>query len=276
MLRYALAVLLLPFTLIAGPDMKLQWSKDTLIEPSKNGIEEMQQHISLSPHSKILDIGCGTGKDAFQLAQIASLGSVHGIDTSPILIDTAKKTFFRENLSFETLNVLDLDEENGYDLITSFATLHWVDDQETLLFNISKALKPRGIFYFQMPWEMPPAMNEALSSTLSKASWAPYFENFTCMLSSFNIDEYMNKLHAAGLEFQSINARITPNIFETKRDFMLFLVHWLPHLSRLPMGKKMAFLNEVVAQYLSIVPQDKNDAVFFPIKRLTVVGKKAE
>ena len=49
-----------------------------------------------SPGDEVLDVGCGTGSLALRLkASLGTRGSVHGIDASPEMIDTARRKAFK-------------------------------------------------------------------------------------------------------------------------------------------------------------------------------------
>ena len=91
-----------------------------------------------------LEIGCGTGAFARQLAK--RYGHVTAIDFSAEMIRVARERSRRfVNLQFEMADVMTWDfPKSRFDFICTIATLHHLDQRE-LLPKIRHALKPRGV-----------------------------------------------------------------------------------------------------------------------------------
>lgn len=97
----------------------------------------------------ILDIGCGDGYLSAQLAKLAPMGMVLGVDPSKEMIEYAMQTYQKvphQNLEFE----LGFAESNHgidtYHLITAFNCLHWSYDLEQVFESCHRALKNKGRF----------------------------------------------------------------------------------------------------------------------------------
>lgn len=92
-----------------------------------------------------LEIGCGTGAFARQLAQRCQ--RVIGIDLSTEMIRVARSRSSRfQNLEFELADAMSWRfPQSHFDFIGSIATLHHLDQRE-LLPKIKDALKPGGVF----------------------------------------------------------------------------------------------------------------------------------
>ncbi len=101
------------------------------------------------PRMKILDLGCGPGLYAEQLAQKGH--SIIGVDFSENSIQYAAKQAKEKKLDIEYLkkNYLDLDFDNQFDLIIliylDFCVL-LPEEREKVLENIYRALKKGGLF----------------------------------------------------------------------------------------------------------------------------------
>jgi len=92
------------------------------------------------PGERILDLGCGTGHLA---SEIAARGAhVVGIDSSPAMIETARQTY--PSLTFQVADAQNFSFSEPFDAIFSNATLHWVNDPEKALECITATLKPGG------------------------------------------------------------------------------------------------------------------------------------
>ena len=91
-----------------------------------------------------LEIGCGTGAFARQLAE--RCGRVVGLDLSPEMIRVARSRSSRfEKLEFELADAMTWGfPQSHFDFICSIATLHHLDQRE-LLPKIKAALKPGGV-----------------------------------------------------------------------------------------------------------------------------------
>jgi trans-aconitate methyltransferase len=88
----------------------------------------------------ILDVGCGTGALAAQIAE--SGAQVSGIDASADMIAAAKLAY--PNLNFEVMDAAHLPFKNDFDAVFSNATFHWIENQEGLIKGIYKSLKSGG------------------------------------------------------------------------------------------------------------------------------------
>jgi ubiquinone/menaquinone biosynthesis C-methylase UbiE len=104
----------------------------------------------LPPGSKILDVGCGTGNNAYQLAQMGY--TVKGIDPDSDSIAYAREKFKHPNLRYELNDANSMDSENDvYDGIVCSEVLEHLDHPENLVKSIKKLLRPEGIFAATVP-----------------------------------------------------------------------------------------------------------------------------
>lgn len=110
--------------------------------------------------ARLLDLGCGSGRDAYLLAQLAGPnGSVVGIDMTAEQLAVAEahrkhhaEAFGYDNVEFrpgyiERLEELDL-EPASFDVIVSNCVVNLSPDKESVLRGIRRLLKPGGEFYF--------------------------------------------------------------------------------------------------------------------------------
>lgn len=110
-------------------------------------------NVSKMKHKSVLDLGCGPGLYVKHFADHAA--SVVGVDLSGHSIDYANEHVGSEkpNVKFKKLNYLTLDETAAYDIITlifyDFGALNF-QEQKTLLEVVHQALKPNGIFVFDV------------------------------------------------------------------------------------------------------------------------------
>ncbi|WP_369602327.1 methyltransferase domain-containing protein [Hahella sp. SMD15-11] len=112
--------------------------------------------------TRILDLGCGSGRDCYVLAQlVGEQGSVLGVDMTPEQLEVARATeewhrerfgYTRKNTEFrlgyiERLDELDL-PDNSFDIIVSNCVINLSPDKEAVLREAWRLLKPGGELYF--------------------------------------------------------------------------------------------------------------------------------
>jgi trans-aconitate methyltransferase len=95
---------------------------------------------------QIVDLGCGTGGLA---AQIAAAGAdVVGIDASEAMITRARELY--PHLRFEVARGEDFALEAPVDAVFSNAALHWMSPPQEVAAAVTRALKPGGRFVAEM------------------------------------------------------------------------------------------------------------------------------
>ena len=92
-------------------------------------------------NQSILDLGCGTGTLTTQLTNFAD--TIIGVDSSLNMIEKAKSQF--HNIKFMVCDALSLPFKNEFDVVFSNAVFHWIKDHDSLLKNVYKVLKEKGI-----------------------------------------------------------------------------------------------------------------------------------
>ena len=106
---------------------------------------------------RVLDIGCGTGLQIFDLAQYLPHARFTGIDISEINISLADKARLQlpygDRIEFLGKNYMEL-QVAPFDLIISYSTLHLIPvSQKTLFGKISNDLAAGGLLVNAMPYD---------------------------------------------------------------------------------------------------------------------------
>ncbi len=103
------------------------------------------------PNGKYLEIGCGMGTDALQIARKGI--SVTAIDLTDEGINLAKKRFKLYNCTAD-LRVADAEnlpfDDLTFDCVYSFGVLHHTPDTQRAINKIHRVLKPGGIAYIML------------------------------------------------------------------------------------------------------------------------------
>ncbi len=112
----------------------------------------VEHFVSLLPKSrklKGLDIGCGTGIYTNHFLKFEDI-EVEGMDISENMIKIAKTKY--PQIHFEQGNAEELKhEDEQFDFCTSFHVVHHFPGKNELFKNISRVLKPGGLFYCEEP-----------------------------------------------------------------------------------------------------------------------------
>ena len=110
----------------------------------------------------VLDLGCGTGRDAFVAAALAGpQGRVIGVDMTPAQIEVAQRHegavaealgYSAPTTSFRLGTIEDLRaagiEDESVDVVISNCVLNLAPDKEVVFREIARVLKPSGELYF--------------------------------------------------------------------------------------------------------------------------------
>lgn len=108
--------------------------------------EDLVDVLDPQPGERIVDLGCGTGALA---AQIAARGAdVLGIDADEAMIAAARAE--HPDLRFEVVSAYDFTIEPPVDAVFSNAALHWMTRPEEVLARVAAALRPGGRFVAEM------------------------------------------------------------------------------------------------------------------------------
>jgi len=126
----------------------LNWGK--FARPHVSLISQLLDERGIT-RARILDLACGTGTLAVELANCGHL--VRGIDISPQMIEIAKsKSMGLSNLSFEVQDMAQFCVKGKFDLVTcTFDSINYLrntDGVKAMFCRITTALHRSGLFVF--------------------------------------------------------------------------------------------------------------------------------
>jgi trans-aconitate methyltransferase len=101
--------------------------------------------LAARPGETVLDLGCGTGDLA---AEIAAAGArVRGIDGDPEMVRLARdKHAGQDALTFDVADGHDFTLDEPVDAVFSNAALHWMTRPDEVVASVRAALRPGGRF----------------------------------------------------------------------------------------------------------------------------------
>ncbi|MGZ8880237.1 MAG: class I SAM-dependent methyltransferase [Halobacteriota archaeon] len=229
----------------------------------------------LAGDERILDIGCGDGKVTAELAALVPKGCVLGIDLSESMVAFAHRRFppvHYPNLQFRWGNATRIAFRCEFDLVVSFATLHWVSDHIAVLKGIKRNLKSDGRTVLQFGGKGNAAMiSDVANDLITHSRWKGYFKKFTYPWFFYSVEEYRGFVERAGLSAKRIQW-VPKDMVHDGRDALNGWVRSvsIPYTERLPEALREDFVGEVGNAYVERCPPDENGGIHMKMVRLEV------
>ena len=132
-----------------------------------DGIHTKHKHIkyhdffirNISEGSRILDVGCGYGALAYDIALKVSGSIIYGIDINQENIDIAKKRFSRENINFVLGDALSDLPDKKFDVIMLSNVLEYIEHRVDFFKKLKNKYKPKKFLIrvpiFERDWRVP-------------------------------------------------------------------------------------------------------------------------
>jgi len=240
-----------------------QWARDAI------------RALKLAGDERVLDIGCGDGKVTAELAAHIPDGSVLGIDSSKTMIEYAHRRFpptFFPNLQFRGGDATRLTYRHDFDLIVSFASLHWISDHVAVLAGIKRALKPSGRTLLQFGGKGNAALISDVANDLATdRRWKGYFVGFSYPWFFYGVEEYRGFMSRVGLSAERIELIPKDMVHDGKEALKGWLrTVFIPYTGRLPEALRENFVEQIASVYIERQPLDENGHVHVQMVRLEV------
>lgn len=174
------------------------WFYDVFIAPNQDRLFSLIKNI-IEPNSSVLDVGCGTGRFSFTIADKSK--SVLGIDLSTRNIERANSNLEKnpnEKISFVHSTVADLISLNQhYDYAVMTYVIHEVNEEERVEFlkDISTIADKIIIGDYLVP--KPKGFWSALNEVIEFAAGNEHYRNYKNYVRNGGLGELANK---AGLK----------------------------------------------------------------------------
>jgi trans-aconitate methyltransferase len=240
-----------------------QWARDAI------------RALKLTGDERVLDIGCGDGKVTAELAAHVPEGSVLGIDSSETMIEFALRQFpqaFFPNLQFRGGDATRLTYSHEFDLVVSFASLHWISDHLAVLAGIKRALKPSGRTLLQFGGQGNAALISDVANELTAdRRWKGYFVGFTYPWFFYSVEEYQAFIARVGLLPERVEL-IPKDMVHGGKEALKGWIRtvFLPYTGRLPEALREDFVEQIADTYIERRPPDENGRIHVQMVRLEV------
>ncbi len=118
----------------------------------------------------VVDLGCGPGTLTAALTERWPTAQVHGIDSSPEMIDRTATLSGTARLTFSLADAGDFDASD-VDVLISNALLQWVPGHDNLLRRWSRQLAPGGWLACQVPDNFDSPSHVLMRELAESAAW---------------------------------------------------------------------------------------------------------
>jgi len=128
-----------------------KYDEESFVQGTVGECDFIEKEIAHDQFIKILDVGCGTGRHAIELAERGY--SVKGIDLSKAQINRAKEKGKGLSVDFSVADARSLEFQAEFDLVImicegGFSLMETDEMNYQILANASKALQSNGKFIF--------------------------------------------------------------------------------------------------------------------------------
>ncbi len=225
----------------------------------ESAAEAILSRLDLVGDEHILDIGCGDGKVTAKIAALVPHGRVTGIDSSKEMIDHARKRYpptQYANLRFENGDAQNLGYTSEFDIVVSFACLHWVKDHIAVLRGIKRSLLPGGRMIIQCSGRGTDDDIFALAKKIIRSDkWSEYFQGYSNPHGIYGPAEYHAWLNQIGLDELKVSLNVRDMVLPGRSGLEGFIrTTWLSLTERIPDDMKEQFISEIADKYLNIRP----------------------
>lgn len=186
--------------------------KSSFAEAAKEMTNEMIRRLAPAPGNRILDVGCGNGTPAIQLARACPV-EVVGISVSERQVarasERAREAGLADSLSFERVNAMDLPyPAKSFDGAWALESMLHMPDKVRVLSEVARVVRSGGhIAIADMVYKVPADRTADVSAQYS-----------TVYASLTPLEEYRGVLEQAGLIPEDIRD-VTKETFPTNEAF---------------------------------------------------------
>lgn len=238
-------------------------------------VRDLLTAVPTSDVRRAVDIGCGPGNSTEVLAARYPSAEVTGFDSSPDMIDAARRRL--PTVRFEVLALKDWSDRAPLDLILANAVLHWVPDHATVLPDLLARLRPGGSLAIQMPDNLDEPSHRLMHDIALAGPWRGKLSN--ALTARTHISS------AAGYYAMLRPAAARVDIWRTTYHHRIAdgapgIVEWFkgsglrPFLDALDAGEREEFLARYTAAIAQAYPASEDGSALLPFPRLFIVATR--
>lgn len=232
--------------------------------------------VAPAPHMRVVDLGCGTGKQTRMLHERLEARETIGIDSSAKMLEAQAAATLPAGLRFE-VGTIEAFPPRGetFDLVFSNAALHWVDDHAALIPRLASALAPGGQLAFQVPAMHDEATHLAAEAVADSEPFRTALAGWRREPSVLSPERYARLLYGAGFSAPQVRLMIYPHVLPGPEA----VVEWTKGtlLTEYARHLPAELFEPFVDRYRSLLLSQLEPArpFFFPFKRILCWGTRS-
>lgn len=235
---------------------------------------DLAKRIDIKNAKNIIDIGCGPGNSTNVLASQFPDSHILGVDSSPNMIETAKKNY--PDLDFKLCDVSrDLSSYKGqFDIVFSNACIQWIPAHNKLIPNLMGLLKDNGVLAVQTPMNYNEPIHLIIEQVVKSPEWSAKFPNPRIF---YNLSEsdYFDLLSQCSSDFAMWKTTYFHKMVSHQSIMEWYKSTGLkPYLSVLDKNDSKVFEKEILDRISKAYPKQKNGEIIFRFPRFFFITIK--
>jgi trans-aconitate 2-methyltransferase len=233
---------------------------------------ELLARVAADSPSEVVDLGCGPGNLTALLAERWPEAHVVGLDSSPEMIETARRT--SDRIRFEVADLRGWQADRPVDVLVSNATLQWVPGHLEFLPDLVAKVAPGGWFAFQVPGNFDEPSHTIRRDLAGEAEYAAHTAD-VAVPASHDPAAYLDVLSRAGC---TVDAWETTYLHVLTGPDPVFT--WVsgtgarPTLQALPDDLRPGFEEEFKRRLAAAYATRDDGTVVLPFRRIFVVARR--
>ena len=254
---------------------KIQWDSQLYLRYERERTQpsiDLVSRIDLGSPATIIDLGCGPGNSTRVLRERWPAARVTGLDSSTAMIEKARQT--SDAIDWRIGDIQTWYEPNRFDLVFANASLHWIDDHESLTKRLLEAVKPSGIFAFQMPALYNQPVAQAIHDVSESPTWQSHRLSNQYTLRTHTPGEYYDWLAPLSKQLQIWETVYFHELADHQAIVDFYSSTGLkPYLEGLPSAElREQFKASVLEAVRNLFPAQRNGKVLFPFRRIFLIA----
>lgn len=234
---------------------------------------DLLAQVPLPAPRRVVDVGCGPGNSTELLAARWPEAEVSGFDTSPDMIEQARKRL--PSIAFSLADAASWAPAEPVDVIFANAVFQWLPDHPALLVRLMGTLAPGGVLAVQMPDNMGEPSHRLMRETAAEVPFSDKLSDAArAPLPSVRAYYDLLSPHAARVD-----------IWHTSYNHPLAdaaaIVEWVkstglkPFLDRLDRDEQRVFLDRYLSKTADAYPRVAGGKVLLRFPRLFMIAQTA-
>lgn len=222
---------------------------------------------------EIWDLGCGTGEHAAMLKRRWPRSTVHGLDSSPDMLERARA--LPDDVSWRLGDVAAWTPDHLVDLILANASLQWLGDHERLLPRIAERLALGGVFACQMPMAWETVHHKILRDLAAEPPWRDLIAGVDTIQPLLPAGRYYDVVMSVCSE-----ADLWSTTYLQVLQGEDAVLEWMkgtalrPYLTALSGAARNDFLSALSPRLSEVFPQRADGTTLMPFPRLFLIARR--